>query len=223
MARRVLVFDLDDTLHSERAFALSGFRAAERWAEGELGVGGLVDTMTRLLDEGHFRELFQMVLAERLPAHRPEQLEAFIAAYRDHEPEITLYDDADAALSHFGALGPLGLITDGSHAVQERKVRVLGLDPRLQHRIYTYALGRAFAKPHPRAFELMEAALGSPGDTFVYVGDNPAKDFVAPNARGWLTIQVMRPQRIHHRAVVAEGGAPYHTIQSLDELAGLLC
>jgi putative hydrolase of the HAD superfamily len=223
MSRRVLVFDLDDTLHSERAFAISGFRAAERWAARELGLGDLVAPMTQLLDDGHLRELFALILAERMPRHTPAHLEGFIASYRDHEPEIVLYEDADRALTHFGALGPLGLITDGSPALQERKVRVLGLESRLHHRIYTHALGgRAFAKPHPRAFEHMEAALGAPGDTFVYVGDNPAKDFVAPNARGWVTVQIVRPQQIHRRAQVAEGGVPQHRVESLEELASLL-
>ena len=47
----VLVFDLDDTLYPERDFALSGFKAAERWASAELGLApGLAREMTRLLD-----------------------------------------------------------------------------------------------------------------------------------------------------------------------------
>ena len=40
MSDLVLVFDLDDTLYPEREFALSGFRAAGRWAAAELGVEG---------------------------------------------------------------------------------------------------------------------------------------------------------------------------------------
>ena len=32
MSGLVLAFDLDDTLYPERQFALSGFKAAERWA-----------------------------------------------------------------------------------------------------------------------------------------------------------------------------------------------
>jgi len=39
MSGLVLVFDLDDTLYPERQFALSGFTAAGRWAEAELGIG----------------------------------------------------------------------------------------------------------------------------------------------------------------------------------------
>ena len=68
----------------------------------------------------------------------------------------------------------------------------------------------------------MEAALAGDGGPFVYVGDNPAKDFVTPNARGWISVQVHRPQRIHARAQTAPGGAPQHELASLDELPALL-
>jgi putative hydrolase of the HAD superfamily len=223
MSRLKLVFDLDDTLYPERMFAISGFRAAAAWAERELGIAGLYEPMLRLLEEGKLRQLFDIVLAEHAPEHRPDQLEAFIDAYRTHEPRIALFEDAHASLEHFGARGPLGLITDGLRDVQAGKVRALGLDQRLQHIIYTHALGgREFSKPNPKAFELMEGALGERGDRFVYIGDNPAKDFVAPNARGWLTVQVLRPGGIHNGAATAEGGVPRHTVDSLDELADLL-
>ena len=223
MSNLKLVFDLDDTLYPERMFAISGFRAAAKWAEHELGVSGLFEPMLRLLDDGMLRQLFHIVLAEHAPHHRPAQLEAFIDAYRTHEPEIELFDDARTALDHFGALGPLGLITDGLHDVQSTKVRALGIEPRLTHIIYTYALGgRAYAKPNPKAFELMKEAIGEPGDRFVYVGDNPAKDFVAPNALGWITVQIVRPGGIHDATRIAEGGKPQHEIHSLNELRRLL-
>ena len=45
---------------------------------------------------------------------------------------------------------------------------------------------------------------------------------MAPNARGWTTVWIDRPGRIHAAAKVATGGEPHHKIASLDELAGLL-
>jgi putative hydrolase of the HAD superfamily len=223
MARNILVFDLDDTLYPERQFAVSGFAAAEAWAARELGVRGLAEEMTRLLDDGHLGSLFPVVLGRFAPGHSPEHLEAFIDAYRTHEPRLSLFEDAAAVLEQVAPSGPIGLITDGSHGVQMAKVRALGIEPRFQHIVYTHALGgRAFSKPHPRAFELTEAALGGPGDRFVYIGDNPAKDFVAPNARGWTSVQVERPHRIHKLAETANGGEPQHVIDDLRQLTGVL-
>lgn len=224
--RHVLVFDLDDTLYPERQFALGGFAASARWAEAALGVApGLAEEMVRLLDSGHLGTLFPAVLKARAPAHTPEHLAAFVAAYRDHEPEIALFDDAAWALQHYAAQGPLGLITDGTHGVQARKVSALGIGRHFREIVYTNALGgRQYHKPHPLAYEKVEAALGASGLRLVYVGDNPSKDFVVPNARGWLTIMVERPEhaRIHADAKVAAGGAPQTTIRSLAELPRVL-
>ena len=224
MSELILVFDLDDTLYPERQFALSGFAAAGRWAEAQLGVAGLAEDMARLLDAGYLGELFRIALAGKLPHHTPEQLTGLIGAYRDHDPELSLFDDAAWALHHF-ARAKLGLITDGTHHVQERKVTALGIAARFREIVYTHALGgRQYSKPHPRGFEVVEAALGGRGARLVYIGDNPSKDFIVPNERGWISIMVERPEcrRIHARAKVAPGGAPQHTVASLTELPALL-
>lgn len=230
MPRLKLVFDLDDTLYPERQFALSGFRAAARWAKAELGVDGLDEDMTRLLDAGHLGRLFRMVLAERVPDHKPEHAEALITAYREAVPEpgeLALFADAAAALDRYGAGRRLGLITDGTHTVQRKKVAALALEPRFAHIVFTDALGpdRAFFKPHPMAYEHMERVLDRRHDDhMVYVGDNIAKDFVAPNAMGWTTIYINRPEvaAIHRGVAVAAGGEPQHEVASLDELPRIL-
>ena len=109
--------------------------------------------------------------------------------------------------------------------MQARKVRALALEQRFARIVFTDVLGpdRAYFKPHRRPFETMAAALGEPGDRYVYVGDNPGKDFVAPNAMGWTSVLVHRDHpRIHDVGKVAPGGAPQHTIAALTELPDVL-
>jgi putative hydrolase of the HAD superfamily len=222
MSRLRVIFDLDDTLYPERTFALSAFAEADAWAQQALGVEGLSADMTRLLDAGHLGQLFTLVLEQRgIDTRHGPQL---IALYRGHQPaDLQLYADAGPVLAHFAAVGPIGLITDGTVEVQQAKVRALKIEQSFAQVIYTHAAGgSAFAKPHPHAFETMQAALGGADDRFVYVGDNPAKDFVAPNRMGWTTVQVVRPQRIHDSAKVAAGGAPHHVIRTLSALPALL-
>jgi putative hydrolase of the HAD superfamily len=223
-----LVFDLDDTLYPERAYALGGFRAAGAWAKAELGVDGLADRLIQLLDQGHLGRSFKMALDELAPDHTDEHAKAVLKAYGDHTPDLALFEDARSALAAFAGT-TLGLITDGHAKTQTRKVAALGIAPRFAEIIYTGALGpdRVFHKPHPRAFELMEQALRrAPEDRFVYVGDNPLKDFVAPNAMGWRTVLVDRPHhratRIHPLQTAPDGGAPQITISSLADLAAVL-
>ena len=170
-----------------------------------------------------FRSSFALALAARRPDYSAAELQSLVRAWREHTPRLALFPDAERLLA--GLAGRrLGLITDGQPAIQRGKVEALALGPRFHTIVYTGALApeRAFHKPHPKSYELMEAALGQPGDRFVYVGDNPSKDFVTPNARGWTSIMIVRPdhaeQRIHKAAPTAEGGAPQMTIASLDEL-----
>lgn len=226
MSRLHVIFDLDDTLYPERQFAIEGFRSAARWAERRFGVKGLDVEMTGMLDAGMLGKLFATVLSRHVPEHTADDVKAFHEAYRQcDEPQLTLFDDAVQALAHYEARGPIGLITDGTHHVQRTKVRALGIEPRFAKIVFTGALGenRAFHKPHPRAYELVAEAIGSAGDRFAYVGDNPAKDFVAPNAMGWVSVLVHREgPRIHDVEKVAPGGEPQHTIASLTELPDVL-
>lgn len=69
----------------------------------------------------------------------------------------------------------------------------------------------------------MAAALDDPeGGPLIYVGDNAQKDFIAPNAMGWITVQVVRDGGIHDRDKMAPGGMPQHRIHSLTELMALV-
>lgn len=224
MSRLRVVFDLDDTLYPERQFALCGFKACGEWVKTQFGVDGVADEMTRLLDDGYLGRLFNTVLERHVPDHTPEHYQALITTYREAIPELTLFDDGAWALDHYGGHGPLGLITDGTHTVQRKKVAALAIAPRFREIIYTDALGeaKAYAKPHPMAFERIAATIGEPGDRFVYIGDNPVKDFVAPNAMGWTTVQIVRDGGIHDATRVIEGGTPQHRITSLVALPDIL-
>lgn len=228
MAETHLIFDLDDTLYAERDFALGGFRAAVTWARSTLGVQIDVDRMLGLLDDGQLGRLFQTALSEAKPDHTSDDLKAFVRAYGRQTPDIRLFEDAAEALAHWRSRTRFGLITDGHPATQHAKIWALALAPKFDHIIITGALGpdRQFHKPHPRSFEQMQAALGQPGDLFVYVGDNLSKDFVAPNALGWTSILVDRPahraQRIHKNTTAPSGGEPHAVVGDLGELQRVL-
>jgi putative hydrolase of the HAD superfamily len=84
--------------------------------------------------------------------------------------------------------------------------------------ICTGAWGPGFGKPHPRAFEAVEAWSGRSGCNLVYVADNPTKDFVTPRARGWQTVQILRPERVHHLEAPDAAHEAHAAITSLDEL-----
>ena len=54
-----------------------------------------------------------------------------------------------------------------------------------------------YEKPDKYAYEMVEAFF--PQCEYVYVGDNPEKDFLAPNKLGWNTICLLDDGRNIHK------------------------
>ena len=109
----------------------------------------------------------------------------------------------------------LGLITDGPHRTQSAKIDALGIGGFFGSMILTGRWPEEFAKPHPRAFEETATRLDVAHGECTYIADNPAKDFVAPNALGWLTICIRREGGIYLDSPAAPGGEPLHVVDSL--------
>lgn len=221
-----IVFDLDDTLYPEASFARSGLRAAGLWAERELGLPGMASALLALFDGGRRGDLFDAALRQSGPAGGQVAGEAIVArmidVYRTHTPELALFEDAAWAIGRYAALCPLALLTDGYADVQKSKFTALGVAGRFRHVVYTDALGgRATWKPSPTGFAEIEQAIPD-ADAFVYVADNATKDFVAPNARGWNSVRIVRPLGEYRTSAAPAGGEPRHTITSLTQLPRVL-
>jgi putative hydrolase of the HAD superfamily len=192
-----LVFDLDDTLFAERDFALGGFAAAGRWLEAEKGVVGLTDVARDLFERGVRGTIFDRALARLGCPTEPATVAGLVRAYREHCPVLSLWDDAAQCLDWACGRFRLALVTDGYRDVQERKIEALGLAEKIPCRILTDSLGLDRWKPSPAGFECVAAALPGAAEGFVYVGDNPRKDFIAPRQLGWRTIRIRRPGGEH--------------------------
>ena len=220
---RAVVFDLDDTLYPERAYAFSGFAAVAAAFEDRLGDRSeSVAAMQRLLDTEHRPRVFNALLAQRGLREELHLVNRMIQVFREHRPSISLHADADAALTRLTGRHKLGMITDGPAASQWAKIDALGVRDRFDEIIVTADLGPEYAKPNRAAFELIAQRLGVEAACCAYVADNPAKDFIAPNALGWRAVGVRRPDGIYRDTPVADGGSPSRVIDSLDALPALL-
>ncbi|MXN67432.1 HAD hydrolase-like protein [Stappia sp. GBMRC 2046] len=217
-ARALVVFDLDDTLYLERDFAVSGFKAVGKWLLQERSINGFADVCIGLFDEGGRGNIFDRALERSGVAADARLVKSLVEIYRGHEPSISLAQDSERYLANRSRSEPLALITDGLAETQSAKVRALGLEGVIERIVYTGALGPGFGKPHPRAYELVEAWAAPFGLPLVYVADNPMKDFVTPRARGWLTVQIKRPERVHKVDAPSEDHCPHGVICNLDEL-----
>lgn len=215
LAERV-VFDLDDTLYLERDFVRSGFRAVGAAMLARHGVAGFGTFCAAEFRRGRRGDIFDRALA-RFGLDRVEEVATLVSIYREHRPEIALCPDAARWFDRHGAA--FALITDGPERMQRNKITALGLDDRVSLAIPTGQWPPGFGKPNPRAFALAEAAAGGP---CVYVADNAAKDFVTPNRMGWLTVQLLRPGRIHDGAAPDRLHQARSRITDLDQLDAVM-
>ncbi len=222
-AIQAVIFDLDDTLYPERDYAYSGFAVVATAFEEQLGdPTESTARMNALLDADRRGRVFNALLDELGRPDDDALIVRMIETFRTHKPGIELFPDADAALTRFRGAFRLGLITDGPAVQQSAKVDALDLRTRIDELVLTAELGSGFGKPHPAAFDLMQEHFDLPPSACIYVADNAAKDFVAPNALGWKTVQIPRIGGIYHGILPPEGGAPQHMASSLDELDALL-
>lgn len=233
-----IIFDLDDTLYPEREYAFSGYRAVSDAFKAILGDANQSSERLRALFDTEFRpRVFNRLLEEYSISADADLVRRMVDVFRSHRPTIRLFPDAQRALSRLRGAYRLGLITDGPAIMQRAKIAALKLyeapaGPSLHHEqsgaimldaiIVTSELGPDYAKPHLHGFETIAAKLRVAHQLCVYIADNPAKDFVAPNSLGWLTVRVLRPDGVYAHVTVAPGGEPSFTIHSLDELDAIL-
>jgi putative hydrolase of the HAD superfamily len=215
---RALVFDLDDTLYPEHEFVLSGFRAVDAWLRLHRGWSGFQESATDAFASGARGNIFDLALRELGFPANSQLVSEMVRTYREHRPSLTLHPDARRALNHFRGSLKLGIITDGYLQTQQNKVAALGLDREFDTVICSDQWGREHWKPSPFPYQKLMEALACTGNECLYVGDNPAKDFVTARQLGWRTIQICRPGGEYSAVPVPAGHAADHQIRSLDEL-----
>jgi putative hydrolase of the HAD superfamily len=128
--KRIVVFDLDDTLYPEIEYVRSGFRAVAFALEERFDVHAeeAFALLWRALQVHGRGKTFDRVL-EELGVHSRTAVRSLVATYRGHDPRIALPGESRAVLGRL-ADRPLYLVTDGHKAVQARKLAALGIEAR---------------------------------------------------------------------------------------------
>ncbi len=195
--RSLVVFDLDDTLYSERDYVCSGFAAVARALREGFGI----ETGTALydaFDAGSGDPVGDIIRANGLPETLKPSL---LQIYRFHFPDLALPEASAGLLARLNALAvPMAVITDGRSVTQRLKLASLGIRDHFTCICVSEEVGAQ--KPDPAAFLKVMACC--PDYThFVYIADNPRKDFFPANQLGWQTIGVL-----HDRPGIHSQDAP---------------
>lgn len=203
-----VIFDLDDTLYSEKEYVKSGYKAVSDY----LG-GGYEEKLWNFFEEG--KPAIDELLNE---LDREKEKAEVLKVYRSHKPSIRLYPGVAEMVEELKAKGiRVGIITDGRPEGQRNKLDALGLD--VDDVIITDELGGVqFRKPCDIAFRILVTRWRlNPADV-VYVGDNPMKDFQAPQQLGMRSLWFMNADGLYSDVT----GFNKRMISSLDELFSII-
>lgn len=179
-----VIFDLDDTLYSEKEYVKSGYKQI---AIVLPDVENAAEKLWSLFEEKK-PAIDELLKQENIESENVKQ--KCLQTYRHQIPDIQLYEGIVEMLTDFRNKGlKLGIITDGRPEGQRSKLKVLGLENMVDCIIVTDELGGVeYRKPNSMAFELMKEKLDVEFDKMCYVGDNTSKDFIAPEKLGMRSI-----------------------------------
>jgi putative hydrolase of the HAD superfamily len=202
----IFVFDLDDTLYSERDFEKSG-----------------IEFVYNTFDIKHIE--LESILNNRRnwieniinDSNNQITLKTVLDIYRNHIPSIQLYKDSKNFLEKLVSQGiEMSLITDGRSITQRNKLRALGIESYFTNIIISEEINSE--KPSEYNFKLV--INNKHNVNYIYFADNPNKDFITPNNLGWSTICLLdRGQNIHKQNFnLSKDFLPQSSINSFDEI-----
>lgn len=216
---KVIVFDLDDTLYKEIDFLTSAYKEIGEFLEKEFGKTGLRAEMFRYYKEDldAFQETIDLF-------EIPVKKEVLIKMYREHQPTISLDAETNMLLDALKQAGNcnMALITDGRFTTQTNKIKALGLNRYIDESGIFISEVTGHEKPDEFAYRRIEELYED--REYVYVGDNPEKDFFTPNRMGWGTVCLLDDGRNIHKQnfSLPKDYLPKKRIRNMKEIIDLI-
>lgn len=219
---QVVVFDLDDTLFPEERFVMSGFHAVSDWLEREQRMNGFFPLAEQIFHDGERKSVFDCVLQQLGFPYDDTLIDTLVKVYREHYPDIELFADAQWAIDYTRKHARTAIITDGYLVMQRNKVKALALESMFELIVYSDVFGREGWKPSPLPYQEVMNSLNVIGEKCIYIGDNPAKDFVTARKLGWKTVRVVRNNGVYCDLKSDEEHEADHIISDLWQLERIL-
>lgn len=208
-----IVFDLDDTLYKEIEFVRSAYVYINKYIKSRFNLD-LTSAIQELIKTNN--SFFDFI---KLKLHHKHNfaIEKYLELYRFHFPNISLPKDTLEFLNKLSDKKIMfSIITDGRAITQKNKIKALGLNHLVQEIIISDETG--YEKPHHNNFKIIQKKY--PNKNFLYIADNPSKDFLAPNILNWNTICLLdNGQNIHKQNFDLEFDyLPKYKINQLKEI-----
>lgn len=182
----VIVFDLDDTLYDEVDFVKSGFKEISSYLKDEKYYNYMCEIFQL---EGSGKVFNKLIEKFNLSIN----INKLIEIYRFHTPSIVLSNESLEILK-FSRNFKTALISDGHYLMQKNKFISLGLTQYIDYPIFTdfFHTKKPELKPYQIVMDKFENE-----SKFIYISDNPIKDFIAVKKLDWIGIRYKNPIGIY--------------------------
>ncbi len=188
-SQTVVVFDLDDTLYKEADYSKSGLEAISKFIKNFYDVD-IMSGLFRKRDEGEKDLLAAACVLASLPLAVKESL---LWIHRLHVPTIELDKDTSDFLNLLESQSKkIVILTDGRSVTQRLKLEALGL---MRFPVY---ISEEYLSEKPNLFRFEKIMSDYSAEHYIYIADNPAKDFIAPKMLGWETCGLLDDGRNIH-------------------------
>jgi len=220
---KAVIFDLDDTLISERKYIESGYKHIASLLNFQ-GIGtqdNLYNMLLNLFEESPVN-VFNRLFDSLNLSYTASDIRNLVNEYRTHFPTINFFDDVIPCLNELKKREfKLGIITDGYASSQKAKLSSLSARTYFNEIIVTDELGREYWKPHQKPFEIIREKLQVEYEEMIYIGDNPEKDFYISNIYPIKTIRINR-KGVYQNREYMDGIKEHYSIENLDSFLTLL-
>lgn len=221
----LVALDLDDTLYPEADYVLSAYSAVADALSRRDGIdpAASLKVMSRAFRIGN--NPFDALL-DSFPSisHKELFTPLCVEIYRYHSPSLNIPEESRMFLDNMRSYGVrMSLVTDGRAVTQWAKIKALGIEEYFNPADIWVSEERGTGKLSSDPWRTLVDRYPE-AKAFVYIGDNPSKDFLYPNMLGFTTIMLTdNGSNIHPQSPLpSQAHAPSHACRTLSEVVRIV-
>ncbi|MFH0473990.1 HAD family hydrolase [Kluyvera ascorbata] len=175
--KKLVIFDLDDTLILEREYVISGLCAVSKYFSKKYSqdLANVSDFLLETFESSGRERIFDKLLHEYSIDGKQEIIIDLVNCYRNHYPNIKLSKKNKEKLIELRNSGfKLAIVTDGLELMQRNKVNALELNQLVDAVVYCWSISAP--KPDTMGFKAAMRTLSCSTEQTIIIGDNPEHD-----------------------------------------------
>lgn len=190
--KKLVIFDLDDTLILEREYVISGLIAVSKYFSKKYSqdLSDVSNFLLRTFESNGRTSIFNKLLYKYSIDDKQEIILDLVNCYRNHHPTIQLPKKNKEILISLRKSGlKLAIVTDGLEVMQRNKVNALGLNQLVDTVIYCWSISAP--KPDSMGFKTAMNELSCTAEQTIIIGDNPEHDIIPAVTLGVDCLRVL--------------------------------